>query len=319
MTYKVLLPEDIEEENKKYLRDNDFAVIMGTGLDEATVCADIKDCDAVIVRNIQYTKKIMAAGKKLKIMAVHGAGFDNVDIAAATELGIQVVNAPGANAEGVAEYTIGLMLALACRFQAADQAVRSQDWDYRNRDKRLDFSDRIVGIVGYGHIGKKVAAYLNNSFQPQIVVYDPLYVGAKDFGKIHFTASLEEVLQAADILTVHVPLDNTTRNMLGAKQFAMLKKGSILINCARGGVCVEADLCQALTSGQLAGAGIDVYASEPFNTKNPLLAAPNVIFSPHWAGLSLTDVRRMGLYAAQGIVEFFSGQPLSYPVNTLKK
>lgn len=314
MAYKVLIPEDVSESGKKYLRDRGFEVIVGRGDTEALVCEDVVDCDALLVRNARYNRKMLEAGKKLKIVARHGIGVDNIDVAAATELGIQVVNAPTSNVDTVAEYVVAMMLAMSCRLFETDRRTREGDWGHRLRVRRKDMSQQTIGIVGFGKIGRSVAHYLA-SFACKILVYDG-YVDPSSLPQgVELVAELDELLTVSDVVTLHAPSTPETKGMMGKDQFEKMKDTAYFINCARGDLCVQDDLVWALENNVIAGAALDVYEQEPLPAEHPLLKLDNLIMSQHCAAMSHDALDRMAIYAAQGIDEFFHGKPLTWPVN----
>lgn len=317
--YRILIPEDISEKGKQYLLERGYEIQMGRSNEESVICEDVVDCDAILVRNTRYTRKIMEAGKRLKVIARHGTGVDNIDLKAAAELGIQVVNGPAANIDTVAEFTIAMMLAVSCGLFQIEYSTRQGDWEFRKTYKRREISEKTIGIVGFGNIGKSVANKLYAAFQPKILIYDN-YVNQKTAPDgMERVKSMDELLQRADIVTLHVPSTDDTRGMMGERQFSAMKNGAVLINCSRGDICVEKDLCSALESGRLAGAALDVYESEPLPMDSPLLHMPQVLLSQHCAGLSKASTDRMALYAAQGIDEVLSGKVPTWPVNQVNR
>lgn len=317
MAYQVLIPEDISEKGKQYLLDRGYVIKMGRGSSEEIICEDVVDCEALLVRNARYTKKIMEAGKRLKVIARHGTGTDNIDVEAATELGIQVVNGPAANIDTVAEYTVSLMLALSNDLLQIDRNTREGNWEFRKTYKRGEMHEKTVGIVGFGHIGQAVAKILLAAWKPTVLIYDG-YVKEKSVPEgARRVDSLEELLKESDIVTLHVPSTPETRGMLGKNQFEMMKESAVLVNCARGDICEEKALCEALKNHVIYGAALDVFETEPLSSDSPLLELPHVIVSQHCAGLSAAATDRMALYAAQGVDEVLSGRSPSWPVNRL--
>lgn len=317
MAYRVLIPEDISEKGKKFLIDHGYEIKMGRGKTEQIICEDVMDCDAILVRNTHYTRKIMNAGKKLKVIARHGTGVDNIDLEAASELGIQVVNGPAANIETVAEYTVAMMMALSCGLLNIDRETRKHNWEFRTHYKRRELFEKTVGIVGFGNIGRAVAEILMRAFNSRIIVYDAHTAEDRIPAEVRYTKELEVLLREADIITLHVPSTKETRGMMGMKQFKMMKSSGLLVNCSRGDICIEEELCAALEQGILAGAALDVYEMEPLPNDSRLINMQNVILSQHCAGLSEAAADRMALFAAQGIHEVLSGKQPTWPVNTL--
>src|SRR5512139_2569930 len=157
MAYKVLIPQDVAQPGKDYLLERGYEIKMGSGVTAEAIATDVVDCDAILARTAPFPAKVLEAGKKLKVVSRHGVGYDNIDVARATELGIWVTFTPESNANTVAEHTIGCIIALARNFTQADRAVRSGDWDFRNRVKGSDLEGKVLGIAGFGKIGRSVA------------------------------------------------------------------------------------------------------------------------------------------------------------------
>jgi len=273
-----------------------------------------------------------------------GAGYDMVDIAACTEAGILVVNQGGANAQSVVQHTIGMMLVLCKKIVQSDNAIRRpvRDWD------RFDYTGheltgRTLGIVGLGNIGRRLAALASSAFDMRVIASDPYitprdfeerhaeaadlervlreadfdmrviasdpYITPRDFEERHAEAAdLERVLREADFVSLHCPLTDETRRMIGAEEFAMMKPGAFFLNTARGGIHDEAALEKALDGGALAGAGLDVFETEPPPSTHPLLDFDNVIVSPHNAGVTSDCLRNMAEWAARQWVGVFRGR-----------
>lgn len=251
------------------------------------------------------------------MIARHGTGVDNIDLEAASELGIQVVNGPAANIETVAEYTVAMMMALSCGLLNIDRETRKHNWEFRTHYKRRELFEKTVGIVGFGNIGRAVAEILMRAFNSRIIVYDAHTAEDRIPAEVRYTKELEVLLREADIITLHVPSTKETRGMMGMKQFKMMKSSGLLVNCSRGDICIEEELCAALEQGILAGAALDVYEMEPLPNDSRLINMQNVILSQHCAGLSEAAADRMALFAAQGIHEVLSGKQPTWPVNTL--
>lgn len=316
MTYTVLIPEDVSAKGKDYLRERGYEIKMGRGSGEDTITQDVVDCDAILVRNAHYTRRIMEAGKKLKVIARHGTGVDNIDLEAASELGIQVVNGPAANIDSVADYTLALMLALNTDIFTCDRRTRAGDWEYRKSIPRREFAENTVGIVGFGRVGRAVAQRVLVGFNCRTLYFDDFAKDVPGHAKLSRAASLAQLLAEADIVSLHVPSLPETRGMIGERELAMMKRSAVLINCARGDVCDEPALIRALQGKNIAAAALDVYAREPLPADSPLLKLDNVILTQHCAGLSVSSVERMALFAAQGIDEVLSGKTPTWPVNT---
>lgn len=315
MPYQVLIPEDVDAKGKDFLAGRGYTVKMGRGAGEDDIRADVADCDAILVRNARYTRRIMEAGKRLKVIARHGTGVDNIDLDAASELGIQVVNTPTANIDAVAEYTVAMIGALSCDVFANDRATRAGDWQYRLRQRRRELSGLTLGVIGFGRVGRNVARRAVAGFGMRVLAHDK-FASADDIPQgVELVPTLHSVLRNADIVTLHAPATQETRGLMRKETLAVMKPTAYLVNCARGELCVEADLVEALSAGTIAGAALDVFSREPLPEDHPLLGRENVILSQHCAGLSVDAQRLMSYYAAVGIDEVLSGATPTWPAN----
>lgn len=316
--FKVLIPEDITEAGKEYLRNEGYEVVVMDHPTEEEICEAVKDCVGLISRNIYCSRKIMSAGKTLKVVGSHGVGVDQIDVEAATELGIQVTNAPRANTNSVAEHTLALMLGCANHILKLDRAARNGEYGARNTCKALELEGLTIGIIGCGRIGQLVAQKAVHGLDMKAIGLDAFIPEDKWPAGIERRTTLEEVVKEADVISLHVPATKETMNMFNKEIFKLMKPNAILVNCARGGVINEEDLYEALVKGEIAAAGLDVFAQEPVQKDNKLFTLDKVIASPHCAGLSIKAMDKMGLDAAKGIVEVMKGKTPTWPVNKLK-
>ena len=240
------------------------------------------------------------------MVAKHGAGTNDIDVAAAAALGIPVLAAVGANAHSVAEHALTLMLALAKDLRTQDAFVRGGGWEkkaYRGHELR----GRTLGIVGIGAIGS-VVARLAVPFGMKTIAYDP-YVSDTVFGShLERVASLDALLSRADIVSLHCPLTNATRNLLDERRFGLMKPSSFVVNTARGALIDEAALCAALLEGKIAGAALDSFAVEPPAKDSPLWAMPNLITTPHIAGVTAGSAKAMAEIAARHVIAVLDGE-----------
>lgn len=260
---------------------------------------------AVLLRGSPpFTARVLDAAKGLRIIAKHGAGVDSVDIAAATRCGVAVMVAGGANADAVAEHALTLMLALCRELPRFDRETRAGTWRNLHHFTR-DFRARTVGIVGYGQIGERTAK-LVHACGAAVVIHNRSVVTPAE--GMRFEPDLDCFLESVDIISLHCPLTDKTRGLIGVRQFARMKPGSILINTARGPVVDEAALIAALQSGRLAGAGLDTFAVEPPGADHPLYAFSNVILTPHIAAATTEAMTRMGTIAASNILCWLRGE-----------
>ena len=275
--------------------------------DEAGLLQEIPEADALLVR-MPVSAKAVRAGKRLRVVARHGVGLDYIPVDVCTELGIPVTFTPDANTESVAEHVIGSMIALAHRIGPADRAVRQGNWSWRDRSVGLDLFGRTLGVIGFGRIGSRVAEVATEAFRMKVLVHDP-YLSPDFAGPRGITrVSLDELLSKSDFVTIHVPLTPDTKHMLNSARIGSMRRGSFLINAARGGLVDTEALANALISYQLAGAALDVLEDEPPKQDNPLLCLENVLITPHSAALTEEAMSRMGMTAAEDIVRVLRGE-----------
>ncbi len=280
MTRKILVSDPITPRAIEMLRASaGLSVEVRTGLSESQLLPLVPDIDAWIVRGAtKVTRRLIEAAPKLRWVGRAGAGLDNIDVAAAKERGIEVMNVPGANAVAVAELVFGLLLALMRHLPDADASVRRGEWD-KSKFMGRELRGKTLGIVGLGKIGSAVARRAL-AFEMTCVGFDPLVPGAAARAMGVEPLSLDSLIARAEILTLHVPITPETRGMIGAAQIARMPRGAILVNAARGGLVDEAALLAALDSGALSGAALDVLAEEP-PKGSPLATHPKVVRTPH--------------------------------------
>jgi len=274
--------------------------------------------DAVFLRGGHISAEMIAASPKLRIVARHGAGYDNVDFKAAEEHGVWVTNTPGANQRSVIEHVFALLLCLCRKLPLATEQTRNRVWaEDRLSLTGIELEGRTLGLVGFGNIGSSVAP-VAEAFGMKVLLTDP----AIDTSTERRWVDLDTLLQRADVVSLHVPLLSTTRGLIGADEFAKMKTGAMLINTSRGGVVDEDALVAALKSGKLAGAGMDVLAAEnidmirPFDQTSLSIAdTPNLIVTPHVAGQTDESLRRVGISALEAIASVLRGEAPAHPVN----
>ena len=306
MTQPVVLvtSTSLSDSAKQILRDAGAEVIYmaGTVTEDALLAQfSTANINGVLLRGSPpFTPRVLEAAKDLKIIAKHGAGVDSVDIAAATGRGIAVVTAGDANADPVAEQAIMFMLALARDLPQLNRGLHAGKWEKANYQGR-EFRGRTVGIVGFGAIGKRTAR-LARALGANVVLHSRSRIADPEGMEVE--ENFERLLGRVDILSLHCPLNDKTRGMLGDKQLRLLRPTALLINTARGQLIDEAALADALTSGRLAGAGLETFAQEPTDPKNPLIYLDNVICTPHVAAMTTDAMARMGAIAATHIVGY---------------
>jgi D-3-phosphoglycerate dehydrogenase len=309
---RVLVAEPIAPEGVALLREH-HEVDERPGISRDELCAIIGDYDALVVRSqVQADAPVIEAGRKLVVIGRAGVGVDNVDLDAATRAGVTVVNAPTGNTIAAAEHTLALLYAVARRIAPADASVRRGEWK-RSAFTGLELRGRTLGIAGLGKIGQAIAARAR-AMEMTVLAADP-FVSAEEAA--HHGVELvpfDELLARADVLTVHVPLTRSTRGMIGAAQLARLKPGAIVLNVARGGVVDEAALAEALGSGQVGGAGVDVFEHEP-PVGSPLLDAPNVVLTPHLGASTAEAQVAVAEEVADQVLDVLAGRSARYAVN----
>lgn len=315
MKKKVLIVQPIHESGMKIFDDR-FEVRVAPDPAVETVKREIKGVEGVIVRTAPFTREIIEAADRLKVIARHGVGVDNIDVRAATERGILVINTPEANAVSVAEHTITAIGALAKRMLPMDRATRRGDWEVRNEYQAVDLDGKVLGLVGIGRIGTMVARKAAAAFNMRVIGYDP-YVQPEVAASNGITlyTDLDRVFREADVVSLHTPLTPETRGLVNEARLALMKNSAFLINFSRGGVVDEEALYKALKKGLIAGAALDVFEEEPPPPNHPLFELDNVLLSPHSAALTRECVVRMATGAARGVVEVLSGKRPQFVVN----
>ena len=283
------------------------------GQDFTELMSKIADASAMFMRTGFLTGEMITAMPQLQIVALHGAGLNQVDVEAATRSGVMVTNAPGGNSEAVAEHAFGLLLALLRGIPRADRLVREQRWE-EGIFNGVELRNKVLGIVGFGQIGRRVAR-IAKGFEMSVVGYDP-YISAAQFRESGATKlTLAGVLSEADILTIHVPLDASSRHLIGGKELSLAKKGAFVVNTSRGGIIDESELYRALAAGRLAGAALDVFEVEPVEKDNPLLSLDNVVVSPHMAGVTYEVTTPIAEIACADIARVLNGERPTYLCN----
>lgn len=278
----------------------------------------IEDADAVLVRLCRLDEELLSIAEKLKIIAIHGVGIDNVNVDVATQKGIIVTNTPYANTVSVAEFTIGLILCLARKISRLNEIVKSKGWKFgATVEHGSEISGKTLGIIGLGRIGSLVAEK-GKALNMNVIAFDP-YATNENAQKIGVKLTdLETLLKASDFITIHVPLTAETKHLIGEEELKKMKKEAFLINVARGGVIDEEALYIALREKRIAGAALDVMEFEPPDPNNPLLNLENVIITPHAAGSTKESLIKMSKTAAEEIVRVLNNKPPLFPVNLSK-
>lgn len=276
---------------------------------------EIERVDAVVLRAEPITRGTMLRAKRLKVIGRHGVGMDNVDLPAAKELRIPVVYTPNANAASVSELVVGLSLCMARKIAETSEIMKREGFAGMGPPsmRGTEIGGKTVGLLGFGKIARLIARSMKNGFGANVVAYDPFLPNDTFAAEgVERATSLEECLEAADIVSVNMPLSGETANTISTAAFAIMKDGAILINAARGGIVDEAALYEALASGKLAGAACDVFANEPHTKGHPLLSLPNFVGLPHVGANTHEAMYRMAMTVAEDIIAILEGQPPKY-------
>jgi D-3-phosphoglycerate dehydrogenase len=293
------------------LRDRDCVVEIGDPRDSPEDLARKLarfEPDGLIVRQGRIVGAVQDAAKGLRVICKHGVGTDNIDVAEATRRRIPVLFTPGTNTESVAEHTLGLILSLTRGIPQQDRRIRGGTYEKATYDGR-ELLGMTLGLVGFGRIARRLCELLA-PFEVQVVVYHPSCTIEALAGHVSKAQHLEELLPRADILSLHCPLTSATRGLVNGRTIAQMKKGACIVNTARGGLIDEKHLVEALRSGRLGGAALDVLEDEPAAENSPLLGLDNVILTPHVGGASDRSMTNMGLQAVRNVLAVLEREPV---------
>ncbi len=313
MKKKILVTDGISDNARKMLEEK-YVVDLKKGLQPKQLKKDIKDYSAIIIRSAtKMTDEIIEAADKLEVIGRAGVGVDNVSIPAATKKGIVVVNAPGSNSVSVAEHTIGLMLSLARKIPEAHQSTKNGKWE-KSRFKGMEVEGKTMGVVGFGKIGYLVAKKAQG-LGMKVVAYDP-FTTEERFKSIGIERAnrLEDLYNLADFISIHLPKNKDTTGLFNSKEFMKMKKGVVLINAARGGIIVEKELAEAIKAGQIGGAALDVFETEPCQN-SPLFELDEIVCTPHLGASTDEAQDRAGIMIAEQVDSVLQGRPASFSVN----
>jgi len=311
---KILVTDTLAESGLAILRAaSDMELDYRPGLKDSALLQAVTESDALITRSgTAVTEELVNAGSRLRIIGRAGVGLDNVDVDACTARGILVINAPTANIMSATEHTMAMLLALCRNIPEAHASVKRGEWN-RSRFMGTELDGKTLGIIGLGRIGTRITVRAR-AFGMRVIAYDP-YVAPSVYEKVGAErVSLDELLSRADVVTVHTPLSDETRGMIGAAEMAKMKEGVIVLNIARGGIYDEQSLADALNSGHIAGAAIDVYVEEP-PKDNPLLSAKNIILSPHIGANTIEAQDRVAVQTAEMVIDALRGSIFVSAVN----
>ena len=311
----VLLYEDMHEDGKALLKEK-AEILFAHSLEEASLIQEVKEIDGIIIRaNGRVSKRLMESAPRLKVIGRHGVGVENINLEAATEKGIWVVNTPDANDVSVAEHFFGLALMLSKMLKKGEKAFREEGrWEARYQYIGNELHGKTLGILGFGRIGKAVGRIGYRGFDMKVLYYDALrYEEAEK--EIHAVKqSLEEVLSQCDYISINLPMLPATKGLIKEREFKMMKPTAYIINLARGPIWDEKALYNVLKEGRIAGAASDVYEVEPATKDHPLLQLENFIGTPHMAAHTEEALKRMSL-VAEDVIRVLEGKTPLHPVN----
>jgi D-3-phosphoglycerate dehydrogenase len=305
---KVVVTGEIHETGMDLLRAQEgYQIEIVKDFSTPAAVDALSEADALLIRTCLFNKDHIARAQRLKVVSRNGVGYDAIDVAALSRAGIPLAIAGNANTVSVAEHAFFLLIAAAKAALRYDAAVRALRWSYRDSFDAVVLAGKRLLIVGAGRIGREMGRRAE-AFGMVISYFDPAVESLPEFPNWRREETLHTAVAYADAVSVHVPLTHQTRNLFDGALFARHKRGSILISTARGGVVNESALADALRSGQLHSAGIDVFEAEPVNRENPLLGIDSVILSPHSAALSQEGAQQTAIVAAQNCIDGLQGQ-----------
>ncbi len=311
---KILISDSVDEKCTEVLKSSGFEVDYETSLSKKDLLKIIPDYNALIVRSsTQVDSELIDKMNSMEVIGRAGAGVDNIDVKAATRKGILIMNTPGGNTISAAEHTIALMLAMSRKIPQANISLHLKKWD-RKRFQGSELFGKTLGLIGIGKIGKEVAIRAN-AFGMKVISHDPL-VSAEAVSELDIQlVSIDEIWKNADIISVHTPLNERTKNLISYNELAKCKTGVGIINCARGGIINEKDLLQALKDGIVSSAGLDVFETEPPDFGIGLIQHPAVVSTPHLGASTEEAQQKVAVQIAEQIAEYFSNGTPSGAVN----
>lgn len=291
----------VSDEPVEMLRDAGCETLFyNETFDEMKFRVLLSDCAGLIIGSHKLSEAAVTGAKNLKIVSKHGAGLDNIDLPLMTRLGIAVTNVPAVNANAVADLAFGLILDLSRGISAAERNVRAHEWKYFIGS---DVYAKTLSLIGFGRIAQNVARRAAG-FSMRVLVYDPYITEIpEEFSGFARLTHIEDALENADIVSIHVPLNDSTRNLIAADEFRIMRPHCLIVNTSRGGIINENDLCEALREGLIGGAALDVLENEPVRADEPLLLFDRVIVTPHMGMYSFEAVNQVSLIAAKNIIE----------------
>ncbi|PRX98038.1 hydroxyacid dehydrogenase [Allonocardiopsis opalescens] len=302
----VYVPQPVHPDALTRLREH-ARVEVGFGPGARPLAEVAGQVRGVLTRTRPVDAADIAAMPELAVIARHGVGVDSIDVAAATERGVPVCITPDANMVAVAEHVFALLLAVARNVVTGDHRVRTGGFADRDALTGVELRGARLGVIGYGRIGAEVARIARDGFRMEVAGHDPFLGAAAVRARGAEPAGLDELLSTCAAVTVHVPLTERTRGLIGARELDLMPAGAVLVHTARGGIVDEAALAERLRTGRLRGAGVDVFTAEPPPADNPLLSAGGAVLTPHLAGQTHGSMRRMAMGAADAVITVLRG------------
>ena len=312
---KILLFEKIHRKGMDFLEQQGCEIVFPESMEEKSLVKAATGVSGVVFRTHGFvSRRLMESSPGIQVVGRHGVGLDNLDIPAATELGIWVVSTPEANSESVAEHFVTLALMLSRKVPQSMRALKAGRWEDRNLCIGQELFRKVLGVVGLGRVGSTIARICHQAFGMKIIFRDivPKPQWEKSLGAQ--PASLDEVMRLSDYVSLNVPLTAETRGMIGSRELSLMQKNAFIINTARGPVWREADVLQFLKEGRIAGAAADVFEGEPASSENPLFPLENFIGTPHVAAHTLEAMQRMAM-VVEDVVAVIKGREPKYPAN----
>jgi D-3-phosphoglycerate dehydrogenase len=310
---RVMLLNPPLDKSGEAILEPEVEIVRLSNPDRETLLQAVKGIHGLIARGMKVTDEVLAQADVLEVVATPSAGYDHIDIDACSERGIPVVNNAGLNAVSVAEHTIGLMVGLAKAIPLTHQLLRSEGWQtrvpYSWEQIGFEIDGRTIGIIGVGNVGSRLAHRVRAAFNMTVLAYDP-YVSREQMQTFSATKvdRLDDMLPQVDFLSIHAPHTKETYHIIGGPQLAKMKPTAYLMNCARGPLVDEKALLEALRNKAIAGAALDVFEPEPSLDDNPLYKMPNVIVTPHLAGVTREATKRMAMGAAEQTLQVLKGE-----------
>lgn len=311
---KIVITHRLHEVGMQVLEGKAEVKITNNG-NPQEILPELLDAEGLIIRIGSIDRDTIMAAKNLKVIGRPGVGVDNVDLAAATERGIPVVIAPGANTRSVAEHALALIFAASKDVLRSDAQTRSGNFNVRNSFKAFELLGKSLGLIGYGNIGRELAK-LCAAIGLKVIVYDPFVMRESiEQQGYQYEPEMDRVLSSADVISLHVPLTPQTRNLIGERELGLMKSTAVLINCARGEIVDESALAAALSNHTIHSAAVDVLTTEPVDLGNPLLKQDNFIITPHMAGLTQEAAAGVCAMAAEGVLAVINGEKWPHVAN----